>query len=344
MSPTTVTQVLTGPQFAAITDFTDLHLEFSANMPVAAVTNPGVGASAGLGVCGFLGTGLVSVVWAASGVGAAAAVSPATYVGAGDALSGWYLWSGLRAYTAAGIGANAITLRRDGDNATADFVTVSGGGLDTASIATFLAGGSPPSSTLYCTKLFDQTGNGRHPAQTTAANQPVYSSTSGPGGKPGLAFDLSKYMQVGSLSQAVTLSMSFVCQTNPDGTHDFGLGGNSPGAGGILLQRGVSVSLPNTLELYDGNAFARATNATDNTWLAVNALVQSGGGGYIEVNGTQFNSTVNFGADTAMTTFYIGFDGSRLWRGIICEAGVAPGGTTTTIDTVNSNQRSYWGF
>lgn len=357
--PVTVKQTLTGPQFASITDFTQLFLRFTANLGGNRAQAVGVGAAAaiatglflaqtaavGTGASAFLGLGKTNSIGAAVGTGAAAATAASTYLGAGDALSGAYLWGGLRAYTAAGIGANAIILRRDGDNATASFVTIAGGGLDTASIATFLAGGSPPSSNLYCTQLYDQTGNGHHPAQATAANQPLYSSTSGPGGKPGLTFNLGQWL-IAPVSVTATCSYSFVAKTNPDGVHDLGLGGDALNiSAGIILQRGVSVSQPNTIALYAGNAFATVFSVTDNTWQAFNAVNNtSTGNGTMEANGVQATSAVNFGSAPIMTSFYVGQDGSRYWRGLICETAIWLGGTTTTIDTVNGNQRTYWAF
>jgi hypothetical protein len=264
----------------------------------------------------------------------------AAYVGPGDAVSGAYLWGGLRAYTAASIGSNAIRLHA-ADATEADFVTVSGGGLDLTSINSFI------STHGACTvaKIYDQTGNGRDLVQATVANQATYSSTSGPSSKPGMTCNLSvAYATASAISLIPPMSMSFVAQTNPDGVHDLGLGGMQANFGGFVLQRGVSVSLPNTLELYDGNGFARVA-ATDNTWLAVNTwTTNSSQNGTIEVNGTQVTAFVNFGTDSTSTTFSLGNDGTRYWRGLICEAGVWPGGSTTTIDTVNGNQRTYWGF
>ncbi len=68
----------------------------------------------------------------------------------------------LTAYSGA-----ALQVRRSSDNATQDIAFLSGGGLDTASMLSFCGGGNGFVSIFY-----DQSGNGKHLTQSTAAMQP----------------------------------------------------------------------------------------------------------------------------------------------------------------------------
>lgn len=63
----------------------------------------------------------------------------AGYTGPGDVVSGWRFWYGLRGYSAAySTGSNnAVKLRRASDATTTDFVVLSNGNIDVASINTF---------------------------------------------------------------------------------------------------------------------------------------------------------------------------------------------------------------
>src|SRR4051812_39897639 len=96
-------------------------------------------------------------------------IATATYTGPGDIASGAAAWWGLRAYSTASIGSNAIRLREDGGNTEQDFTTIAGGGLNLAAISAFKGGAN-----LFVTKLYDQTGNGRDQIQATAGEQPPF--------------------------------------------------------------------------------------------------------------------------------------------------------------------------
>src|SRR4051812_24758284 len=86
-------------------------------------------------------------------------VPSASYVGPGDIVAGATGWWGLRAYTAASIGANAVRLREDSAfQSEQDFATIAGGGLDLAAIAAFKALHS--ATNLFVTKLYDQSAGG----------------------------------------------------------------------------------------------------------------------------------------------------------------------------------------
>ena len=78
----------------------------------------------------------------------------AAYAGLGDTVpANVYGYWGLRAYSLATIGNNVVRLRRASDDTESNFVSLAGGALDVASIATFIT-----STTGWVTKLYDQSG------------------------------------------------------------------------------------------------------------------------------------------------------------------------------------------
>src|SRR5215204_3185730 len=128
-------------------------------------------------VAGDVGANLYCKVTATNAVGSADAnsntVGPVearvTYAGPGDVVAGAGGWWGLRAYSAATIGTPAIRLIRASDSTQQNFVTLSDGKLDVASITTFLA-----STTGKVVTLFDQSGSGRDATQATDASRPAF--------------------------------------------------------------------------------------------------------------------------------------------------------------------------
>ncbi|MCB9172338.1 MAG: hypothetical protein H6637_05380 [Ardenticatenales bacterium] len=106
----------------------------------------------------------------------------AGFVGAYDAIpSIAAAYSTRRLLT--GYTGSLLRLRRSSDNAESDFGYTAAGDLDTAAIATWLGGASG-----YVTTWYDQSGNGRHATQATAASQPLYVA-SGQNGRPLARFD-----------------------------------------------------------------------------------------------------------------------------------------------------------
>jgi hypothetical protein len=91
------------------------------------------------------------------------------YVGPGDIVSGARAWWGLRAYSAAAAGSNAIRVRRITDDAEQDIATLANGKLDITSAVKFLGTGG---SRLRVVKLYDQTGGGFDLVQSNTALQP----------------------------------------------------------------------------------------------------------------------------------------------------------------------------
>src|SRR5262245_58207115 len=87
------------------------------------------------------------------------------YVGPGDVVASATVWWGLRAYSNATKGTNAIRVRRASDSSESDITTLSTGALDIASLNTFLS-----NTWGAVTKFYDKIGSNDQ-AQATPANQ-----------------------------------------------------------------------------------------------------------------------------------------------------------------------------
>ena len=141
----------------------------------------------------------------------------------------------LTAYSSTG---NLVRLRRSADDAEANFAAVYGTGLlDEAAVAAW--GGA---STLYCTTLYDQSGNGRDVVQTTASKQPTLILT---GSVPYLQFDgtddaLDGISLAGFARNVGTCSILAVCRYSGATTNVVQFG-NGDGTGvRLTIQRHTS--------------------------------------------------------------------------------------------------------
>lgn len=124
--------------------------------------------------------------------------TPEVYVGLLDLVSGAAAaYSVARKLQAAYTG-SLIRIRRASDNVEQDFGALSSGGLDTASIATFLSATTGAIATIY-----DQSGNARNVTQATAGNQPAYVA-SAQNGRPTARFTAasSHYLENAAVATA----------------------------------------------------------------------------------------------------------------------------------------------
>lgn len=266
-------------------------------------------------------SGVLNVLMAGSGAAAA-------YAGPGDIVSGAQAWWGLRAYTLASIGANCVRLVRASDSAEQDFVTVAGGGVDVASITTFLAATTGKIVTLY-----DQSGNGMDATQGTDASRPTF-TLGGLGSLP-IVTSSSKFLTSGFFAAAASQPnwVSAVVQTTSASNQ--GYFGDDSG----INQVGFSAS--NTAIVYAG-ASLTATAATS-AWHAIQSVM----------NGVSSDNYVdgvagagNAGTQAMNTPLHLGKDGfANLFIGFYTEVGlwnIAPSGGQKS--SMNANQHAYWGF
>lgn len=258
------------------------------------------------------------------------------YIGPGDVVgSAWAYW-GLRAYQRAGIGSNAVRLRRDSDNAEQDFVTVSGGGIDLAAITAFKG-----AANLFVRTLYDQTGQTRNLEQPTAAAQPPFTMDVGDG-RPSLDNTAGNTvnLQITTpfiLAQPYTLT-ALIRVVYPDLGSSFGaLLATHNNAFGLYWEH------PNKLDMFGSGVTATITEP-DNTWHYVQGVndgatsslnADSSGSGSVNVGTQNCDDVVSIIADTAGGK-YAGW-----WR----EGGIWPVAFSAgQITAMNSNSHLYWGF
>lgn len=260
--------------------------------------------------------------------------SVAGYVGPGNLVPGATAWRGLRAYSDAVIGNNAVRLRRDSDNAEQDFVTVAGGGLDLPSITTFKG-----AANLLLVKLYDQTGNGNDLTQATAARQQVFALAS-LGSLPTITCDGVSLHTLDNLavpSIAAPTTLSWVAKNTA------GSGAAAPiwSSQGSAFQAQYNNSGANQVLIYAGSVLSAV--ASDNSWHALQGVL-NGVTSDMNVDGTANTGTT--GAATGDTTeILFGISGGNVFAGSFAELGrwsIAFSGAQSSA--MSANQHTYWGF
>jgi hypothetical protein len=254
-------------------------------------------------------------------------------------------WWGLRGYSAAVSNGTtkAINLRASGNNATSDFVILSNGALDVASISTFLTtnGGS-----LFVTELYDQTGNGNHLTQATAANQPGFSlSVLGSFAAINVTGSGSgTIMGTSSISYSSTLTMSHVAQFT-NSTSDMILGG--PSGENFRFVRANVGGTANVVNINGGGTDGANVSSTNSTWRAWQSLY-NGTSSILYQDGS--SNAESLSALTAGSNFFSLFNRGGLtgfnWIGYFMETGMwnATLFTGGQAGSMNSNQHNYYGF
>ncbi len=253
----------------------------------------------------------------------------AAYVGPGDVVSGASAWWGLRAYSAASIGNNAVRLRRSSDNAEQDFPTIAGGGLDAAAITSFKGG----AATLTVRTLYDQTGNGNDATivgGTATFNisdlnsLPTFTCSNG----LGTEFNASGPTIA---NQPFTVSSVFI---------DDSSGGSFP----VLFRSGagcdifVEISSVPTVRLADGGTFDASISAS--TWYALQAVFNNTSStAYINGSGTNGSVAGTDGVGGTLRLWWNGLTARCTEMGVWASAF---NGTEQSL--IDNNQRSYWGF
>jgi hypothetical protein len=258
----------------------------------------------------------------------------AAYAGPGNVVSGASAWWGLRGYSAAAVGANAVQLRRSSDNVVQTFTVQSNGGLPLPAIIAFKG-----AANLFVATLYDQTGNGFDLVQATLTQQFAF-ILNGLGSFPVVrASGAGSLRSAGSLTQAQPVSGSFVAKRTGNFTSFqdvFDNGGTTP-----ALQIGFG-NMSNDSYMSTANNRTILDGATDNVMHAVNAVF-NGVSSVLSTDGAT-GTTGNAG-----TTGLTGRFGSNVARAVLTgdfvEGGFWPlGFTTTQVTNLNTNQHAYWGF
>lgn len=256
-----------------------------------------------------------------------AVAAGAAYVGPGNVVPSALAWYGLRAYSAATAGGNAVRLIRASDSTQQDFVTLANGNLDIASIATFLAATTGKVVTWY-----DQTGNGRHVTQATDANRPDYAAAV-LGSLPAVQFTAASTQSLvsGNLTLSQPLSISMVANRTTASAAYCRLGGDS-----------VSGNSSTNILADAGNTIVGVTtiNAFHATQVWLNGVSSQF---YIDGSLTPASPADAGTNGTGGQPITIGLSGASAFSGYIAEWGIWNSAFTGN-STLNSNQRAYWGF
>src|SRR5262245_36194718 len=258
------------------------------------------------------------------------------YVGPGDIVSGAAMWWGLRAYSNATIGNNAIRLRRDGASPTEqDFVTVAGGGLDISSITSFKG-----SDNLFVVKQYDQSGNSRDMGQTTAANQPTFELS--------ILSSLPSAGYLNSAARKLTTSGLAFADSIPTQTSVVAILTPTSTTGSTFATTSSNI----LFDVQDSSAIRAYSNGTNFTvsgitqgvWHAVQTTY-NGASSVLYIDGTSNSGTCDTFA-VNNDDFYLGSDAfSSHLNGYIMEAGLWTSSFSGTENSnMNTNQHDYYGF
>lgn len=279
-----------------------------------------------------------------SGIMVPAFVAPTTgYQGPGDFAS-FASWWGLRAYSSAKLSGSTKAMQigkaSDGSNPT-DINILATGSIDVAAIT-----GHPDYPSVTCITLYDQVGSNNFVTSGTGARFTVLVGASGLGGSTvSLATGpiASAHTMTASHAAAIvqTFSMSAVCVRRSSFTTAQTIFSETGTDFTMINYEGVS----NQARAYAGTASLLNNSATDNTWNAMNARF-SGATSRLRVNGTSVDNDAGTNGFVNTETYTLNTAGAGLAAGDleIVECGIATTDISGVFASIESNQRSYWGF
>ncbi len=265
------------------------------------------------------------------GRGALDATASVSYTGPGDVVGSALAWWGLRAYSSATRGNNVIKLRESGGNTTSDFVSLSDGSLDVASIATFKG-----ANNLFVHTLYDQTGNGYNYTQTTTANQIPF-TLSGLGSLPVLdPASGTRFPAVTGPTQSTPFTLLAVANADASLASDQ-----------YLMSFGVDVSVLHhntTASVRFASSTAGAYTLTDSTWHSIIA-VANGASGHLYLDATD-QGAYDFGSVGLTGNMYLLTEVFNVdYLGKWVEGGIWGSAFDATKATnMDTNISTYWGI
>jgi hypothetical protein len=265
-------------------------------------------------------------------------VASPSYVGPGDVgITTPLAWAGLRAFSAATRGNNAIHVCNPGDITCADMVT----DATTGALVVTTVGGSD-CSIVVCTvqTIYDQTAGGNctgscNLVQTTIANRAALTvSCSGLTSRPCLTLNgTSSVYQAGNFSgQSQPFVYNFIFN------HPF-----------TSARQDIAATIGLNLGGTAGNVFCAlggfdqiSGSGLDGNWGSLSVL-GNGASSDIHVNSAAPN-IVDCGTGALTTPFQLGGT-SNFLSGSAVEFGVWNSGpSSTTMNTLSANAHTFWGF
>jgi hypothetical protein len=258
-----------------------------------------------------------------------------TYTGPGDVIAGATAWWGLRAYSAAAIGSNAVRIIRASDSTQQNFVTLADGSVDVASITSFLN-----ATTGKVVTLFDQTGNGFDATQATDANRPTI-ALNVVNGQPVVRGGAGLLLQSGVTVSNYSAPNSFSSVVKRTGATSSQASWAGDTNNNFLLQYKDAA---NTVRMWSGS-FVENANATEGSWHTVHCLNNGASSSVVVDGGTPATGDTGGGTIGSGTAFIVCNDGfTTNYLGDLVEHGVWPGDKSASFNNLDANQGTYWGI
>ena len=267
-------------------------------------------------------------------------VAVASYQGPGDVVSGAVVFCGLRSYTSSGAGAGAAIIDVM-DSSGANITTinaVSSGGLDTTALSNYITA----HGAAYVSKLYDQTGNGKHMLGFSGPSNKVQVTLGGPGSYPTMVFVRANSQSLTTGGAVLTTqAQPFTMTAASDRTGDFT--SYCPVFGDTTGAHGVGYGNNNNLWNIFFGTNQTPSGATDSTWIGSVSVVNGSSTTY-SLNGTTGSTDVG-SVGISSDILNIGTWGGSYMSGNIGEVGLwATAFSSTQASNMVSNIRTYWGF
>jgi hypothetical protein len=274
-------------------------------------------------------------MWPFPGPGRAAVGGGGGYTGPGDVVSGASAWWGLRAYNAAyATGSNpAVDLVDQSANNPITININSSGNLDQAAINSWVTANSV--TTIFCVKVYDQTGNGRHMTASFATSPRLVVGAVG---------SYSSTLQFGNggakklIATGFAVSQPFSCVASVVFTSHSGIAALMTDSTGAQFL----INTTPALRVQANTALNNATTLSDNTWYAVQGVF-NGASSSATVNAS--TTSGNAGTNGIVNTHHLSTgndDFSEALTGSLGEWGVWPSNISGSSPI--SNMRTYGGF
>lgn len=238
---------------------------------------------------------------------------------------------GFRALSAAKTNTAIIRLRDTTTTTEQDINALSNGNFDAASAATFLGGHSG-----VIAKLYDQSGNARDVTpEGGVVNAHAYLPNA-IGSLSAMSNNNADNNYITAASATITLPFSVSASVKPNLT---GANGYFFGDGAFVIK---GIWRPGTPQLgIAGDVNEIGVSVTNNTNNAIQGLFGSGSTSFVRVNGTTSSTLTAISTSFSDTIHLVGPAG---WQGNFYELCLYSGDKSSSFASVESNQRTYWGF
>jgi len=234
-----------------------------------------------------------------------------------------------------------VRLRRDSDDAEADFGYTSNNDLDTAAIASWLG-----AATGYVVTIYDQAPAGDDATQAVAADQPPYAATvqNGHAGiDPGDDYLQGAFTTGGALSQPFGVFVAAALAADDENSDDadrYMMDGDD-GTNRMIVRKWTTPD-PDAFNLYAGNNLT-SSNAADDNWNIWSVLF-SGASSQFWINGVSQASGDAGTNNPDGITIGSKWDGLLPWLGtigsiVICD----PSLSDAARQSMEAAMNAYWG-